>query len=80
MGAVGAGQRLEYLKCGKQAPELGLVLTDVADDDARRGVVAKEELEQELVTGRIVAVGNGEPVLKAGVTSGSYRIFLPVGS
>src|ERR1039458_5178014 len=40
---------------GEQAPELVLKLANVPDRDARRGLPAKEQLEQELIARRNVA-------------------------
>ena len=41
-------------------------------------VKSAEELEQEFVARRIGAVGDGEPLLKAGVPIGGQRVLHPV--
>jgi len=78
-GVVGASQRFEFLKCCQQAPELFLHLADMGGSNARCGIAAKEELEQELVAGRIVAVRNGEPLLKACMAGRGDGVLLAVG-
>jgi len=52
----------------------------VGDGSARAGVAGKEELEQEFVAGRIVAVRESEPLLQTRVTGGGDGILLAVGA
>src|ERR1019366_1382502 len=58
-----ASQSFNLQHGGEQASELVLKLPNVPDRDAGRGLTAKEQLEQELVAGWIVAVRDGQPLL-----------------
>jgi hypothetical protein len=59
-----------------------LELPNMTDGDAGRGIAAEEELEQEFVAGRVVAIGHGEPQLEAGMAGRgeeySWRLVLAV--
>ena len=58
---------LQVRQGGEHAAVFVLEFADVGNGIARRGFAAEEELEQELVAGRIVAVRDGEPLLETSV-------------
>src|ERR1022692_2345995 len=71
-----AAESFNLQKGGEQAPELVLKLPNVSDRDAGRGFPAKEQLEQELIARRIVAIRDGQPLLQA-CAAGSRQAVLP---
>src|ERR1017187_6045538 len=71
-----ASQSFNLQQGGEQTLEPVLKLPYVADGDAGRGLAAKEQLEQELIARRIVAVRDGQPLLQA-CAAGSGQAVLP---
>src|ERR1035438_8935878 len=61
---------------GEQPPEFVLKLPNMPDRDAGRGLPAKEQLEQKLIAGRIVAVRDGQPFLEACVAGSGQAVLL----
>src|ERR1039457_2211442 len=56
-------QSFNLQQSGEQTLEPVLKLPNVPDRDAGRGLPAKEQLEQQLIARRIVAVRDGQPLL-----------------
>jgi hypothetical protein len=50
----------------------------MGDGDAWRRVVAKEELEEKLVAGRVFSIGKSEPTLEADMAGRGERVFLAI--
>jgi len=65
LSVIGVGQLLKLEQLIEKTAALLLELPNVADRDAGRCLIAEKELQQELVAGRIVAKGNGEPCSEA---------------
>jgi hypothetical protein len=63
---------------GEDVTMFFLEMTKMGDGDSWRGVVAKEELEEKFVAGRVFSVGKGKPTLEAGMAGGCQRVFLTI--
>src|ERR1700728_2504160 len=74
MRVMGSSQRL---KCEHRIEQLAVLLlkgSNVDDGNAWRGLLAEEQLQQELVPRRIVAKGHGEPLLQGIASCRSDRV------
>jgi hypothetical protein len=63
---------------GEDVTMFFLEMAKMGDGDAWRGVAAKEELEEELVAGRVFSIRKSEPGLEAGMAGRGQRVFLTV--
>ena len=61
---------------GEHAPVSVLKLPNVIDRDAGRRLAAKKELEQELIAGRVVLEGQGQPLAQAGAAGIGQGVLL----
>ena len=76
--AIGASHGLQLFECGEDVTIFFLEVAKMGDGDAWRRVVAKEELEEKLVAGRVFSIGKSEPTLEADMAGRGQRVFLAV--
>jgi hypothetical protein len=65
-------------ECGEDVTIFFLEVAKMGDGDAWGGVVAEEELEEELVAGRVFSIGKSEPTLEADMAGRGERVFLAI--
>ena len=76
---VRAAQGFQLQQSREHVAVFFLEFADVRDGNAGSSLHAKEQLEQEFVTGRVVTVGDGEPLLQGASPGGGNGVFLALG-